>query len=56
MMKWMLPSLNFYELTSLLSGLRKSAPVQVYENFLMAAEEFINKDRLAKVQEAILSE
>lgn len=55
-MKWMLPSLNSYELTGLLSGLRKSAPAQVYENFLMAAEELINKDRWAKFQEAILSE
>ncbi|MEJ5261048.1 MAG: hemerythrin domain-containing protein [Ignavibacterium sp.] len=55
-MKYMLPSLNFYELTGLLSGLRKSAPVQVYENFLMVAEELINKDRWAKVKEAILSE
>jgi hemerythrin-like domain-containing protein len=55
-MKWMLPSLNFYELVGLISGLRKSAPVQVYENFSMVAEDLIKMERWSKVQKAILAQ
>jgi len=55
-MKWMLPSLNFYELVGLISGLRKSAPAQVYENLSMVAKDLIKMERWSKVQKAILAE
>ena len=49
-LKWMLKSLNNQELTGLISGMKVSAPLHVFENVKETAQQLIPRNRWDKIK------
>jgi hypothetical protein len=53
-MNWMLQSLNNFELIGLLSGVKASAPPQVFENVVGVAQSVIEKEKWSKIKSQLV--
>lgn len=53
-MNWMLKSLNNFELTGLLSGMKAGAPPQVFENVVGVAQTVIEKEKWSKIKSQLV--
>ncbi|MBD2753102.1 hemerythrin domain-containing protein [Spirosoma validum] len=51
--RWMMRSINDKEVTGWLSGMKQSAPAEVFTSFLQMAEDELSPERLARVKTAL---